>query len=89
MRKHDAWLRWPVAATVAVAALGCVVLPAQEDSRIIQEGVIRVGTTAYTKPNQGRVLGTLVVNDTMLGWAGASGVSEARAQLFQADGTPA
>lgn len=88
MRKHDAWLRWPVAATVAVAALGCVVLPAQENARIIQEGTIRVATTAYLKANQGRVLGTLVVNDTMLGWAGASGVSEARAQLFQADGTP-
>ena len=47
MRKHDAWLRWPVAATVAVAALGCVVLPAQEDSRIIQEGERKAGSNDF------------------------------------------
>lgn len=86
LRQHG-WVRLPVLATLALGMLGCVVIPAVEDSYTPKEGVIRDTRVSYRESNGGRILGTLVADSNMQSWGGVSGLGSATAQAFDSDGT--
>lgn len=77
------------AALLTLVVVGCATQPPAApppevtESRVKQASIVQVRAG-----NQGRLLGTIVADDTVLSWAGVADLSGAKAQAFDQDGTP-
>lgn len=74
---------------LALAVAGCAAAPPAPAP--VPEKEVKVQQGAITKVrlgNQGRLLGTIVADASILAWAGVSDLSGAQAQAFDQDGTP-
>ena len=76
-------------ALLTVMVVGCAAAPpvapppAEKEVRVQQSAVTRARVG-----NQGRLVGTIVADGTVLAWAGLGDLSSAMAQAFDQDGTP-
>ncbi len=78
-----------IGALLTLIVVGCateapVAPPPELREQRVQQGSI----TKVRLGNQGRLLGTIVADGTVLEWAGVSDLSGAKAQAFDQDGTP-
>lgn len=78
------------AALLTLVVVGCATQPpAAPPPPETTEGRVKQASIAQVRAgNQGRLLGTIVADDTVLSWAGVADLSGAKAQAFDQDGTP-
>lgn len=81
--------RLALGALLTMVVVGCAAEPPVAPPPELKESRVQQGSITKARAgNQGRLLGTIVADASVLSWAGVSDLSGAKAQAFDQDGTP-